>query len=104
MALWIDIDAKIVLAVDSALLHPQEALDRHCDRAARALSCPSVGGADSADHIVFAGPMETRILLRDVGRPSQALVCIGLPTTEPKPLLDAMKGFLAGALQNGAPA
>jgi hypothetical protein len=104
LALWIDIDAKIVLAADGALRHPQEALDAHCSAGARALSCPPLEGDASPDHIVFAGSMETRVLLRDAARPSQALICICPPALDPGPLMEAMNHLLAKAREMGAPA
>lgn len=101
LALWVDIGARIVLATDGDLLYPQERLDALCTSASRALSVPPVDGNAEPDHILFAGPKELRILLRDTASQAHALVCICVPDTDPGTLLGAMDGVLTNSRQSG---
>lgn len=99
VALWIDIDARIVLASDSGLLYPQEKLDMLCANASSALAFPSMGNSAAPNHVIFTGPTSSRVLLRDLAMPAHALVCICSPDADPADLLDAMGSFLASVRQ-----
>lgn len=98
LAVWTDINARIVLIVDSDLRHPQESLDALCTLASQVLSA-LYNDADAApDSVVFSDPTGNRLFLRDVTTPTHALICTSAPGLDPDDLLHAMGTFLSPPL------
>lgn len=95
LALWADIEARIVLVVDSDLRYPQESLDALCNIASHVLRTPSIEIDPAPDSAIFADPTGNRIFLRDVARPTCALICTSAPGLDPDDLLLAMTTFLS---------
>ncbi len=99
VALWIDIDAQIILAADSDLLHPQENLDAMCASAAQALSFPPLENGTPPHQVIFSNRSNARVVLRDPACPSQALVSVCSPEVDLKNLTDGMAIFVANPEQ-----
>lgn len=94
LALWTDIEARIVLVVDSDLRYPQESLDALCNFASHVLCSGSNETEAAPDSVVFAEPTGNRLFMRDVTRPTNALICTSAPALDPYDLLHAMRAFL----------
>lgn len=92
LALWTDIEARLVLWVDSDLRYPQENLDALGSIAACVLGGPSDTAPESA---MFVEPTGNSLFLRDPKRPTHALVCTSGPGLDPNGLLLAMTAFIA---------
>ncbi len=95
VALWIDIEARIVLAVDSDLLHPQENLDAMCTSAVEALNLPPLDNDAPPHQIMFSDRTRAGVVLRDLANPSQALMCTCSPGVDLPALAKAMATFLS---------
>ncbi|MBY4891968.1 hypothetical protein KUL25_04225 [Rhodobacteraceae bacterium N5(2021)] len=92
LALWTDIEARLVLFVDSDLRHPQEGLDALGSIA----SCVLGGAPETApDSAVFVEPTGNSLFLRDKTQATHALVCTSGPGLDPNDLLLAMTEFMS---------
>lgn len=95
LALWTDIEARLVLLVDSDLRYPQESLDALSNLASHVLSFQSNDAEAAPDSVVFAERTGNRLFLRDANMQSHALICTSAPGPDPADLLHAMSTFLS---------
>lgn len=92
LALWMDIETRLVLLVDSDLRYPQERLDA----LGAIASCVLGGATDTApESAMFVEPTGNSLFLRDPTRSAHALVCTSGPWLDPNDLLLAMTAFIS---------
>lgn len=96
LALWTDVEARLVLFVDSDLRHPQEGLDALGSIASCVLGGPPETAPDSA---MFVEPTGNSLFLRDKTQATHALVCTSAPGLDPNELLLAMTEFMSSPVE-----
>ncbi len=96
LALFADIGSGTVLAVASALKHPQEDLDALCAEAARLFADSGAFAGAEAECAVLLTATGCRAFFRDPAEPGEALCCLCAPGVAPERLLAAGRGALGG--------
>lgn len=96
LALFADIESGTVLAVASALKHPQEDLDALCTEAARLFADSGTFEDAEPECAVLLTATGCRAFFRDPAEPGEALCCLCAPGVPPERLLEAGRGALGG--------
>jgi hypothetical protein len=97
LVLYADIASKTVLVSDARLNHPQENLDTICACARAFLNAPRLASHEMTAEAVFRTPTSTRIFMRALHDPREALACVCGPGVELAAVLETMRDALADA-------
>jgi hypothetical protein len=97
LVLYADIASGTVLASDARLVHPQENLDVICGCARAFLNAPRLASHDLTAEALFRTPTSTRIFLRSLADPHEALACVCGPRADLKTVLETLRSALAEA-------
>ncbi|MFW5641567.1 MAG: hypothetical protein ACOCY0_02260 [Roseicyclus sp.] len=97
LVLYADIASRTVLASDARLNHPQENLDTICACARAFLNAPRLASHEVTAEAVFRTPTSTRVFMRALADPSEALACVCGPAADLASVLETMRDALAEA-------
>jgi len=97
LVLYADIASRTVLASDARLNHPQENLDTICACARAFLNAPRLASHEMTCEAVFRTPTSTRVFMRAMTDPHEALACVCGPDVALASVLEIMREALAEA-------